>query len=89
MLGLYYHDFSKWKPLRFIAYYSYNWYLWHPLFVWIITQYTGITLFGLFIYMIVSFGIAMLFTILVEERFLSIREATLNKIFGKKVYANG
>jgi hypothetical protein len=38
--------------------------------------------------MVVSFLVAMLFTILVEERFLSIREATLNKIFRKKIYAN-
>jgi peptidoglycan/LPS O-acetylase OafA/YrhL len=33
IFGVYYYDFSKWKPIRFIAYYSYNWYLWHPLFV--------------------------------------------------------
>jgi peptidoglycan/LPS O-acetylase OafA/YrhL len=88
LLGLYYHDFSKWRPLRFVAYYSYNWYLWHPLFAWIISKYFGINVFGLLIYMIVSFLVAMLFTILVEERFLSIRETTLNRIFRKKIYAN-
>ena len=29
LLGVYYYNFSKLKILRFIAYYSYNWYLWH------------------------------------------------------------
>ena len=83
LLGLYYHDFSKWKPIRFIAYYSYNWYLWHPLFVWIISQYFGVSGLGLVIYMIFTFLIAMLFTILVEERFLGKRELLINRIFRK------
>jgi peptidoglycan/LPS O-acetylase OafA/YrhL len=83
LLGLYYHDFSKWKPLRFVAYYSYNWYLWHPLFVLVIGKYFGVNWLGLIIYMIVSFLISMLFTILIEERFLAIRETVLNRIFKK------
>ena len=85
LLGLYYHDFSKWKPFRFIAYYSYNWYLWHPLFVWIISQYFGIGGLGLLAYAVISFLVAMLFTILVEERFLNLRGPVLSRIFRAKV----
>lgn len=83
LLGLYYYDFSKWKPFRFVAYYSYNWYLWHPLFVLIIGKYFGVNGLGLLIYIIVSFLMAMTFTILIEERFLAIRETVLNRIFKK------
>ncbi len=84
LLGLYYHDFSSWKPIRFIAYYSYNWYLWHPLFVAIVGRYIGINWWGLLVYMIVSFTVAVFFTILVEEKFLKHREAIINKIFRKR-----
>ncbi|MDP4261652.1 MAG: acyltransferase [Bacteroidota bacterium] len=87
LLGLYYRDFSRWKPIRFIAYYSYNWYLWHPIFVWIISKYVGINVMGLVTYMIVSFLTAMLFTILVEERFLSIRETVMGRIFKRRAPA--
>lgn len=83
IFGAYYYDFSKWKVIRFVAYYSYNWYLWHPLFVWIVGKYFGISIFGLVIYMVVSFSMAMVFTILVEEKFLSIRESVLSRIFKK------
>jgi peptidoglycan/LPS O-acetylase OafA/YrhL len=81
LFGLYYHDFSKWKPLRFVAYYSYNWYLWHPLFVLIIGKYFGVNGLGLIIYMSVSFLTAMIFTVVIEENFLAMRETILNRIF--------
>lgn len=81
LLGLYYHDFSKWKPLRFIAYYSYNWYLWHPIFILITYKYFGKDLPGFIIYIVLSFLVAMLFTIFVEERFLRIRDRLLKRIF--------
>lgn len=84
IFGVYYYDFSRWKTIRFIAYYSYNWYLWHPFFVWIVSRFLGITIGGLFVYMIISFSVAVLFTILVEERFLSIRGIVLDKIIKKK-----
>jgi peptidoglycan/LPS O-acetylase OafA/YrhL len=87
LLGVYYHDFSKWKPFRFIAYYSYNWYLWHPLFVLVISKYVGINGPGLVVYLIVSFLMAMIFTIVIEERFLAMRETVLNKIFKKRIRA--
>lgn len=81
LLGAYYLDFSAWKPLRFIAYYSYNWYLWHPLFVLVCSKFFGITLWGLLLYLVISFLTAMIFTILIEESFLSRREAILARIF--------
>jgi peptidoglycan/LPS O-acetylase OafA/YrhL len=83
LLGLYYVDFSKLKPLRFIAYYSYNWYLWHPVFVLFITRHIGNTMTGLFIYLIVTFLIAIIATVLIEETFLRKRKVVLDKIFTK------
>jgi peptidoglycan/LPS O-acetylase OafA/YrhL len=85
LLGLYYHDFSKWKSIRFVAYYSYNWYLWHPIFVFVISKYVGINAGGLIVYVVVSFATAMLFTILVEERFLNIREMVMGRIFKRSI----
>lgn len=87
LFGLYYHDFSKWKPLRFVAYYSYNWYLWHPVFVLIVGKYFGINALGLLIYMVASFLMAMIFTIFIEEKFLAIRERVISRIFKRTIRA--
>ena len=81
MLGAYYIDFSKLSPLRFIAYYSYNWYLWHPIFVIFITSHLGNTKTGLLVYIIISFLTAMIATIFIEEFFLNRRSFFLDKIF--------
>ncbi len=82
--GSYYYDFSALKPIRFIAYFSYNWYLWHPIFVWVIIWWVGFNIWGVILYLIVSFGVATLFTILVEEKFLKLREPILDRIFNRK-----
>jgi len=74
MLGIYSYDFSKLLALRFIAYYSYNWYLWHAVFGLIIMRYFGKGVSGLMIYITVTFTVAMFFTILVEEPFLKLRK---------------
>lgn len=87
LLGLYYVDFSKWKPLRFISYYSYNWYLWHPMLAWLVIKNFGNGAPGLMIYLVLSFLTAIIFTILIEERFLKIREAVLNRISKKTTRA--
>ncbi|MEP7264074.1 MAG: acyltransferase [Bacteroidota bacterium] len=84
LLGLYYVDFSMLKPLRFIAYYSYNWYLWHPIFVFFITRHLGNTTTGLITYLIVTFLIAVIMTTLIEETFLRKRKVVLDKIFKSK-----
>lgn len=80
LLGLYYVDFSKLKPLRYIAYYSYNWYLWHPIFVIFLTRHIGNTMTGLLIYLIISFLIAVIATVFIEEPFLRWRKVALDKI---------
>lgn len=79
--GLYYYDFSRLKILRFIAYYSYNWYLWHPIYVKFILFHIGYNFWGFSTYILLSFLSAMLFTILVEEKFLAKRDVILNRIF--------
>ena len=81
MLGLYYVDFSKLKVLRFISYYSYNWYLWHPVFVIFITRYFGNTIAGLVSYLVVTFLIALIATVCIEETFLEKRNTFLEKYF--------
>jgi peptidoglycan/LPS O-acetylase OafA/YrhL len=84
LLGAYYVDLSKLKPLRFIAYYSYNWYLWHPLFVIFITKNVGNTVSGLLIYLVTTFTIAVIATVLIEEPFLKRRKAILDKILKRR-----
>ncbi|MDP2387635.1 MAG: acyltransferase [Bacteroidota bacterium] len=84
LLGLYYINFSRLKPLRFIAYYSYNWYLWHPLFVIFITKHLGNSMVGLLTYLILTFSIAVISTVLIEEPFLEKRKIILDKIFKSK-----
>jgi peptidoglycan/LPS O-acetylase OafA/YrhL len=84
LLGLYFVDFSKFKILRFVAYYSYNWYLWHPVFVIYLTRYFGNTLLGLLVYLLVTFLVAFLATIFVEETVLSRRKIVIEKIFKKE-----
>lgn len=83
LLGLYYVDFSKLKIIRFIAYYSYNWYLWHPVFVIFITRKLGNTVTGLLLYLLITFIIAILSTIFIEEFFLQKRKIILKKYLKK------
>ena len=74
----YYHDFSKLKSLRVIGYYSYNWYLWHPVFSVIITQNIGAGFNGLLTYLLFSFIVGVFFTVLIEEPALKMRNKYLN-----------
>ncbi len=82
ILGVYYRDFSKFYVLRTIGYFSYNWYLWHPIFVSMISDRIGIGINGLVIYLILSFTMAALVTIVIEEPFLQRRKQVITKIFG-------
>lgn len=79
ILGTYYLDFSKWKVLRITGYYSYNWYLWHPILVIITTQYLGAGIGSFIVYILSSFLIAVLFTFVVEEPMLKLRRRILPK----------
>jgi peptidoglycan/LPS O-acetylase OafA/YrhL len=81
LAGCYYVNFSRFIVLRFIAYYSYNWYLWHPVLVIYITDMFGVGLISLFFYLVVSFAIAVASTILIEEPFLELRKKVLLKFF--------
>ncbi|MBK7887575.1 MAG: hypothetical protein IPJ86_09860 [Bacteroidetes bacterium] len=81
LMAVYFMDFSRWLPVRFIAYYSYNWYLWHPVFVYFIYDNFGYTPLGLLIYLVLSFSISVIMTISVEEFFLNRREKILKKWF--------
>ena len=84
ILGVYYVDFSKLLVIRLIAYYSYNWYLWHPVFSIYITDKFGNSFFSLSLYMFVTFIVAMFFTIIIEEPMLKYRSLLLNRLFPKK-----
>ena len=84
LMGTYYVNLSRLKLIRFIAYYSYNWYLWHALFYICIVRYLGNTIYGLITYLLSTFLVAMAATIFVEEKFLSKRKNVLNKIFNNK-----
>lgn len=83
LLGLYYYDFTYFKVLRIIAYYSYNWYLWHPIFVLFVIKYFGSSIIGLILYLVISFTFAVIFTIIIEEKALQKRDIILNRIFKK------
>ena len=74
LLGIYSYDFSKLIALRFIAYYSYNWYLWHAVFGLAIMRYLGTGLAALISYMVITFSVAILFTVVIEEPFLKLRK---------------
>lgn len=84
IMGVYYIDFTKIKFLRILAYYSYNWYLWHPIYVIIVKKYCGATFMGLIVFILISFLTAFVFTILIEEPALKARKVILNKIFQPK-----
>ncbi len=84
IMGVYYLDFSKFYILRAIGYYSYNWYLWHPMFVWIITDLLGPGRIGLSVYLVISLVMAILATVIVEEPFLELRKKVIPVIFKKK-----
>jgi peptidoglycan/LPS O-acetylase OafA/YrhL len=84
LLGAYYLDFSKFYILRTIGYYSYNWYLWHPMFVWIISDTLGPGRIGLGVYMIISLLMAVLASVFVEEPCLELRKKVIPLIFKKK-----
>jgi hypothetical protein len=55
--------------------------LWYPIFVIFITKYLGNTTVGLLSYLVITFIIAMIATIFIEEAFLKKRKKILEKIF--------
>jgi peptidoglycan/LPS O-acetylase OafA/YrhL len=59
--------------LRFVAYYSYNLYLWHGLLKFFIIDKYGGGIVSFTVYFVSAFILAMLSTILIEEPFLRLR----------------
>jgi peptidoglycan/LPS O-acetylase OafA/YrhL len=84
MLALMDVDFSRLLPLRIIAYYSYNWYLWHAILVLYLKDKIASTGLRTAVYMLLSFGLAVLFTRLLEEPSLEARSAWIERLLGKK-----
>jgi len=82
--GVYFLETTRLKLIRFIAYYSYNLYLWHPVVRPPIEYYMGYTWISFIVYCFFSFCLAMLSTILIEETVLKYRSRTINFIFNKK-----
>ena len=80
IFGIYFVDFSKFKVIRVISYYSYNWYLWHPVFAIFISKSVG-GIFGLFLYLVVTFSMAVISTILIEEPMLAYRSSVISRWF--------
>ncbi|MBL1280575.1 MAG: acyltransferase [Fluviicola sp.] len=74
ILGTYYINMSKIRPVRVLGYYSYNWYLWHPIIVVLVSQQFGSGWLALSFYLLLSFTIGVVFTLLIEEPFLKIRK---------------
>jgi peptidoglycan/LPS O-acetylase OafA/YrhL len=62
---------------RYIAYFNYNLYLWHYVFVVPFTAYLGAGYWGCFWYLLASLLTAIFFTWLVEEKMLPLRERVL------------
>jgi peptidoglycan/LPS O-acetylase OafA/YrhL len=82
IFGVYFVDFSGLKWLRIISYYSYNWYLWHPLFAIFIAQSIGENILGLIIYLMLTFIVAVTTTTFIEEPMLTYRSILISKWFG-------
>jgi peptidoglycan/LPS O-acetylase OafA/YrhL len=80
LAGGYFKNFHHFKILKIIGYYSYNWYLWHPIFIFAITYYCGDTVMGLLIYIFLTFFVAVFFTVFIEEFFLKYRKKTIKKV---------
>lgn len=80
--GLYFTDFSKLKSMRLVAYYSYNMFIWHDLISILILHHFGNGFLNLLFYIITTFIIGVLFTILIEEPFLKLR----SKLIKSRVY---
>lgn len=71
-------------PIRFIAYYSYNLYLWHPILLPATRQWLGRGPVSTVIYLLLSLFIAIVMTWAIEEPMLRIRNAALARVGATK-----
>jgi peptidoglycan/LPS O-acetylase OafA/YrhL len=80
LLGLLYKKMPIFlNPLRYLAYFNYNLYLWHFILILPFTQYWGTGYLGGFLYLLCSIFLAIFFTFLVEEPMLKMRERFLKE----------
>ncbi len=80
-LGL---DCTRFTLLRIFGYYSYNWYLWHPLFVKLLADHFKPSVYLAIFYVFGTFAMAVFFTILIEEPFMRMRSTFLNRFFARQ-----
>jgi peptidoglycan/LPS O-acetylase OafA/YrhL len=73
-------NFKYFNIIKFISKYSYNIYLWHPMLVYLVYFKFGNGITGLFIYLITSLMIGILFTKIIEIPMLNSREKLIRKI---------
>ena len=74
--SLYLRNIRGWKPVRLIAYYSYNLYLWHPPVALFVSYWLGVSAWGLLVYVSITFLLGVCFTVLIEEPFLRRQRAS-------------
>jgi peptidoglycan/LPS O-acetylase OafA/YrhL len=79
LLGTLNLDLRKAKPIRLLSYYSYNWYLWHALFVRFLEDKIPSDPVRILCYITGTFLIAAICTILIEEPMLARRTGLLNR----------
>lgn len=63
--------------IKIVSYYSYNWYLYHPLFAFLSITYFGVTPTGFILYILSSFIVSVLTTVFIEDYFLNLRKRFL------------
>lgn len=79
ILGSLANNFSKFGIIKRLAAKSYNLYLWHPLFVFIVMHWLGSSFLGLITYLLISFMFAFFATKYIEIPFLNYREKVVSK----------
>jgi len=78
--GTLFGKFKFFGNLRVLAYYSYNWYLWHSFIGFIIMNKFNLSLSIAFpLYLISTFVIAVMVTKFIEEPFINLRSIFIKK----------
>ena len=83
--GTLFSNFKAFSFVRVLAYYSYNWYLWHALIGFLILNKLELPIFiALPLYLITTFVMAVLTTKFVEEPILKSRKKIMQLLSSKK-----
>jgi len=83
--GTLFFKFKNSNFIRILAYYSYNWYLWHALIGYIILNKFSLTIYlALPLYLVLSFIVAVITTKLIEEPILLKRKKIIKLLNLKK-----